>query len=168
MPDTSKPCPHSHVRRQDAKGWIKLRWKHNAKVKVECVMQNEWIDGLTINHSFVPLTEQKQMWALEAKEMESSSKIDLKDVLWWMFIIDAYRFGALVIAKILKKGCIFLVIRRRLSWIAWKHDWKRCGSFQLEKHTLSKWVYWKYEIWNIDMEPIKPNSLRKQMGHNLP
>jgi hypothetical protein len=33
--------------------------KLNAKVKVECVMQNEWIDGLITNHSLAPLPEQK-------------------------------------------------------------------------------------------------------------
>jgi hypothetical protein len=50
-------------------------------MKVECVMQNEQIDGLAINHSLAPLPEQEQMWVLHAKEMESSSKINLKDVL---------------------------------------------------------------------------------------
>jgi hypothetical protein len=30
------------------------------------------------------LLEQKQMWVLNAKEMDSSSKIILRDVLWWM------------------------------------------------------------------------------------
>jgi hypothetical protein len=37
-------------------------------------------DGLTINHNPTPLPKQKQMWVLDVKEMESSSKIDLKDV----------------------------------------------------------------------------------------
>ncbi len=31
------------------------------------------------------------MWALDAKEIESSSKIDLRDVSWWMSIRDADR-----------------------------------------------------------------------------
>jgi hypothetical protein len=39
-------------------------------VKLEFVMQNKQIDGLITNHSLVPLFEQKQMWALDAKEME--------------------------------------------------------------------------------------------------
>jgi hypothetical protein len=30
------------------------------------------------------------MQILDAKEMESSSKIDLKDVSWWMSIKNAY------------------------------------------------------------------------------
>jgi hypothetical protein len=55
--------------------------KHNAKVKVECVMWNKQIDGLAINHSPTPLSKQKQMWVLHVEEMESSSKIDLKEVL---------------------------------------------------------------------------------------
>jgi hypothetical protein len=59
---------------------MKLRQKHNTEVKVECVMKNEWINGLVINHNFAPLPKQKRMWALDAKEMESSSKINLKDV----------------------------------------------------------------------------------------
>jgi hypothetical protein len=32
-------------------------------------MQNEQIDDLTTNHSLVPLPKQKQMRALDAKEM---------------------------------------------------------------------------------------------------
>jgi hypothetical protein len=43
-------------------------------------MWNEQINGLTINHRLTPLTEQEQMWVVEAKEMELSFKIDLKDV----------------------------------------------------------------------------------------
>jgi hypothetical protein len=31
-------------------------------------MQNEWIDGLTTNHSHAPLLEQEQMQVLNAKE----------------------------------------------------------------------------------------------------
>jgi hypothetical protein len=52
----------------------------NVEMKIKCVMRNEQIDGLKINHSLAPLPEQEQMWALDAKEMDSSSKIDLKDV----------------------------------------------------------------------------------------
>ncbi len=44
-------------------------------------MRNEQIDGLTINYSFAPLPEQKKMQILDIKEMESSSKIDLKFVM---------------------------------------------------------------------------------------
>jgi hypothetical protein len=45
-------------------------------------MRNEWIDGLTTNHSLAPLPEQKQMRALNVEKMESSSNIELKDVSW--------------------------------------------------------------------------------------
>ncbi len=48
-------------------------------------------DGLTINHNPTPLPKQKQMWVLDVKEMESSSKIDLKDVSWWMSVKDVYK-----------------------------------------------------------------------------
>jgi predicted P-loop ATPase len=37
------------------------------------------------------LPKQKQMWVLDVKEMESSSKIDLKDVSWWMSVKDVYK-----------------------------------------------------------------------------
>ncbi len=50
-------------------------------MKIKCVMWIEQIDGLTINHSPNPLSEQKQMQALDVKEMESSSKINLKNAL---------------------------------------------------------------------------------------
>jgi hypothetical protein len=39
-------------------------------------MQNELIDGLTINHNLTPLPKQEQMQTLEVKGMESSFKID--------------------------------------------------------------------------------------------
>jgi hypothetical protein len=47
-------------------------------MKIKCAMRNKQIDGLTTNHSPGPLPEQKQMWALDVEEMESSSKIDLR------------------------------------------------------------------------------------------
>jgi hypothetical protein len=53
-------------------------------------MQNEWIDGLTTNHNLSPLLKQEWMRAQDVEEMKSSSKINLKDVSWWMFIKDAY------------------------------------------------------------------------------
>jgi hypothetical protein len=62
------------------------------------------------------------MWALDVEEMESSSKIDLRDVSWWMSIIDAYRVGVLVIAKLSKKRCISLTTRGRPFRAACKHD----------------------------------------------
>jgi len=53
------------------------------------------------------------MQALENEEMESSSKINLRDVLWWMSIKGAYRFGVLVIARLLKEGFISLVVGKK-------------------------------------------------------
>jgi hypothetical protein len=50
------------------------------------------------------------MWATDANEMESSSKIDLRDVLWWISIKDACRPRALIITKLPKERCISLVI----------------------------------------------------------
>jgi hypothetical protein len=56
-------------------------------------MQNKWIDGLTTNHSFVFLLKDERMQVLDVEEMESSSKMDLRDVSWWMSIKDACRLG---------------------------------------------------------------------------
>jgi hypothetical protein len=53
------------------------------------------------------------MRVLDAKEMESSSKIDLRDVSWWKPIKDAYRPKVLVIARFSKKMCISLVVGGR-------------------------------------------------------
>jgi len=53
------------------------------------------------------------MQVLDAELMESSSKIDLRDVSWWKPIKDAYRPKVLIIAKFSKKMCISLVARGR-------------------------------------------------------
>jgi len=42
------------------------------------------------------------------------------------------------------------------------------GPFQLERHTFPKWVYQKYKTSSINKKPPKPNSPKKQMGHNPP
>ncbi len=99
-----------------------MRQKRNVEVKVECVMQNEHIDGLTTNHSPTPLPKQKQMRPLDAKEMESSSKMDLGDVSWWKFIKNVCGLGALIIAKLSKERCISLVPGGRSFHVAHKHD----------------------------------------------
>jgi len=62
------------------------------------------------------------MCVLNAKEMESSFKIDLKDVLWWMSIKDACKPKVPIIARFLKKRCISLVIGGKLFHVACKHD----------------------------------------------
>jgi hypothetical protein len=43
------------------------------------------------------------MWALDVEEMESSSKIDLRDVLWWKSIKDVYKPRALVTVRLSKE-----------------------------------------------------------------
>jgi hypothetical protein len=48
------------------------------------------------------------MQVLDVEEMESSSKIDLRDVSWWMSIKDVYRLGVPVIARLSKEMCISL------------------------------------------------------------
>jgi hypothetical protein len=102
VPNVSNPCPHSHVRRLDAKGWIKSKQKCNFKVKVECAMENEQIDDLTTNHNPAPLPEQEWMQALDVKKMESPLKIDLRDVSWCMSIKDACRLGVLIMTRLSK------------------------------------------------------------------
>jgi hypothetical protein len=106
------------VRRLNAKGLIKLRQKCIVEVKVECAMRNEQMDGLTTNHIPTPLPEQKQMQALDAKEMESSSKISLKDVSWWMSIKYTCNPRVSVIAKLSKEKCISLATKGKLYHVA--------------------------------------------------
>jgi hypothetical protein len=91
-------------------------------MKVECAMQNEQTDGLVINHSFTPLLEQERMQTLDAEEMESSSKIDSRDVSWWMSIKEACILRALVIAKFSKERCISLAAGGKPSHATCKHD----------------------------------------------
>ncbi len=81
MPNAFNPCPHSCVRRLNAKAESNRDKNAMLKVKVKCVMWNKQIDGLAINHSPTPLLEKKRIRVVNAKEMESSSKINLKDVL---------------------------------------------------------------------------------------
>jgi hypothetical protein len=52
------------------------------------------MDDLAINHSLAPLLEKKQIQALDVEETESSSKINLRDVSWWMSIKEACNLGA--------------------------------------------------------------------------
>jgi len=54
--------------------------------------------------------------------MESSFKIDLKDVLWWISIQGAFRLEALIIAKLSKGRCIPLATRGKPYRAARKHD----------------------------------------------
>jgi hypothetical protein len=42
------------------------------------------------------------------------------------------------------------------------------GPPKLEKHTFPKQAYRKYETWNTNTKPPKPNSLEKKMKHNPP
>jgi hypothetical protein len=55
------------------------------------------------------------MWVLDVEEMESFSKIDLKDVSWWMSFKDASKPQVSIIAKLFKERCIFLITGGRLS-----------------------------------------------------
>jgi hypothetical protein len=50
-----------------------------------------------------------------------------------MSIKNAYRLGALIIARLLKKGYISLTTKRKSSCTAHKHDSNMCGAPQLEK-----------------------------------
>jgi hypothetical protein len=49
------------------------------------------------------------MRALDVEEMESSSKIELRDVSWWTSIKETCRPGAPIIIKFSKEGCICLI-----------------------------------------------------------
>jgi hypothetical protein len=59
---------------------------------------------------------------LDVEGVDSSSKIDLRNVSWWMSIKDAYRHGVPIIAKLSKEGCIPLAARGRTSHAKWKYD----------------------------------------------
>jgi hypothetical protein len=62
------------------------------------------------------------MRSLDVEKMESSSKIDLKDVSWWMSIKNVCKLGALVTTKLSKERSISLVIGGRSSHTTRKHD----------------------------------------------
>jgi hypothetical protein len=62
------------------------------------------------------------MQALDDERMESSFKIDLRDVSWWMFIKDACRLGVPIIVKFSKERCISLTTRGRSFRVTHKHD----------------------------------------------
>jgi len=62
------------------------------------------------------------MRVLDVEGMESSSKINLKDMLWWMSIKDVYRLGVSVITKLSKEGCISLAVGGRPYHVTHKHD----------------------------------------------
>jgi hypothetical protein len=64
-------------------------------------MQNEQTNDLAINHSLSHLLEWMQV--LDVKKMKSSSKIKLKNVLWWMFIKKAWRLKLQIIVKLSQK-----------------------------------------------------------------
>jgi len=62
------------------------------------------------------------MWVLDVEEMESSSKIYLRDVLWCMSIKGACTLGVPVTTKVSKERCISLVVGGRSFHVAHKHD----------------------------------------------
>jgi len=112
-------------------------------------MCKEWMDRcLTINHSPTSLPKQERMWAPNVKEMKSSSKINLKDVSWWMSITNTYKLRVLVTAKLSKERCIFLATRKRLSWATQRHNWKRCDSPSTWETYFSKMGL--LIIWNME------------------
>jgi hypothetical protein len=83
-----------------------------------------------------------------------------------MSIKDAYRLGALIIVRLLKKGCISLTTRKKSSCTAHKHDSNRCKALQLEKILFQNKYIENTKLTN--KKSPKPNSLKKQMGHNCP
>jgi hypothetical protein len=91
----------------------KSRRKYNIEVKVECAIQNKYIDGLAINHNPAPLPKEEQMQVLDVDERESFSKIDLNDVSLWLSTKKTCRLGALITSKLSKERNITLVARSR-------------------------------------------------------
>ncbi len=99
VPYAFNQCPHSHMKRLYVEGWIKPKQKCIIEVEVECAMQNKHIDGLTINHNPTPLPEQERMQVLKVKK----------------WIIFQNRLGTLLIIKLSRQGCIFIVMGGKLS-----------------------------------------------------
>jgi hypothetical protein len=62
------------------------------------------------------------MRSLDVENFESSSKINLRDVLWWMSIKDACRLGVSIIARLSKERCIALTAGRGPFHVAHTHD----------------------------------------------
>jgi hypothetical protein len=51
------------------------------------------------------------VWALDVEEMESSFKIDLRNVSWWMSIKDNCRLKTIITTRLSKEMCISLATR---------------------------------------------------------
>jgi len=85
------------------------------------------------------MLEQKQIQALKVKEMESSSKIKLKDLSWWRSIKEAYRIKVLITAKLSKKKVYLSSCKRKVilgcTKASLKEGWV---PPQPKKHTLPK------------------------------
>jgi len=50
------------------------------------------------------------MQTLDVERMKPSSKIDLKEMSWWVSIKNACKLGVPVITRFSEEGCIFLVV----------------------------------------------------------
>jgi hypothetical protein len=59
---------------------------------------------------------------MDVKKMESSSKINLRDVSWWMSIKNACRHGVLIPTRLSKEGCISVIVGGRPFHVAQEHD----------------------------------------------
>jgi hypothetical protein len=62
------------------------------------------------------------MQVLNVEEMESSFNTNLKDVMWWMSIKDAYKLGVSITIRLSQEGCISLVTKGRSFHVTHKHD----------------------------------------------
>jgi hypothetical protein len=71
--------------------------------------------------------------------VESSTKIDLKDVSWWMSIKDVYRLGVPITTKLSKERRISLDVGGHLA-LHVKMIKTSVGLFQPKKHTPPKWA----------------------------
>jgi len=78
------------------------------------------------------------MWALDSEEMESSSKIDLRDVLWWMSIKNACKPRASLIVRFQKKGASPWLQEENHIAMHVNMTKIEVGPLQPEKHTFPK------------------------------
>jgi hypothetical protein len=151
------------MKKLNVEGWIKPRWKHNAKMKVECAIQNEHIDDLATNQPFTPLSKQEWMQALNVEEIELSFKVDIRDVPWWMSIKNACRLEMPITTKLSKEECISPSPRTRTipstslwnppllptSWI------KQCCNQATRTYATRSQLPW---LPSIFMKPLRSSS----------
>jgi hypothetical protein len=103
--------------------------------------------------------------------MKSSSKINLRDVLWWMSIRDAYRLEVPITTRLSKKWCISLTARGKSSCPTCSMTKTSLNPFNLKKYSskmgLSKIQNLKHK-YRTTKAQLPKNSIDKNLlGEHL-